>query len=143
MTLRIYDPNRVAISLAGIPMSGFADGNFLEVSYISDQFTDVVGTDSEVSRSKTGDGRATITIRLMQTSPTNDLLSALVNSDLSTDGGAGVGAFLVTDKSGNTVLRAENAWIKKIPDVAFGRESQERAWTIMTDKLISFVGGNI
>lgn len=123
-------------------MQGFADGNFLEISYVSDQFADVSGTDGEVSRSKSNDLRATVTLRLMQTSPTNDLLSALVNTDLLADGGAGVGAFAVTDLSGRTLLASENAWVKKMPDQMFGRESQERAWTIMCDALRSFIAGN-
>ena len=143
MTTRIYDPNRVSIILGGIPMQGFADGDFLEITYVSDQFMEVAGTDGEVSRSKSNDNRATVTVRLMQTSKTNALLSALVNTDLNADGGAGVGAFLVADLSGNTLLQSENAWIKKIPDQSFGRESQERAWTIMCDELRSFVGGNV
>lgn len=142
MTTKIYDANRVKIILGGIIMQGFADGDFLDITYVSDQFMDVAGTDGEVSRSKTNDGRATVTIRLMQTSKTNALLSALVNTDLNADGGAGVGAFLVTDLSGQTILKSENAWIKKIPDQTFGREAQERAWTVMCDNLISFVGGN-
>lgn len=143
MTTRTYDPNRVKIILGGIPMQGFADGTFLEIAYVSDQFGEVAGTDGEVSRSKTNDGRAEVTIRLMQTSRTNDALSALVNSDLAADGGAGIGAFLVTDLSGTTLLSSENAWIKKIPDQQFGREATERAWTIMCDNLVSFIGGNL
>lgn len=143
MTTRIYDPNRVKVILAGIPLSGYADGDMVEIEYVSDQFADVQGTDGETSRSKTNDLRATVTINLMQTSPSNDLLSALVNTDLLADGGAGVGVFILTDLSGNTILSSQNAWIKKIPGQAFGREAQERSWTIMCDHLVSFVGSNI
>lgn len=143
MTTRIYDSKKVACSLAGLPLSGYADGNFLEVTYDSDQFVDVIGTDGTVSRSKSNDLRATVTIRLMQTSPSNDVLSALLQVDLNADGGAGVGAFMVTDVQGTTLLIGENAWIMKFPDQNFGREAQERSWTIKVDKLNSFVGGNV
>lgn len=143
MTTRIYDSKKVAVSLAGLPLGGYADGNFLEITFDSDQFVDVIGTDGEVSRSKANDLRATATIRFMQTSPSNDLLSALLQSDLNSDGGAGIGAFMVTDVQGTTLLLGENAWVVKWPDQNFGREAQERAWTIKVDKLNAFVGGNV
>lgn len=143
MTLRIYDPNNVKVVLAGFPIQGFADGTMVEVSYVSDQFAEVQGTDGETSRSKTNDLRATVTIRTMQTSPSNDHLSALTNADLNADGGAGVGVFLLTDLSGNTILAAQNAWVKKFADQSFGRESTERPWTIMCAKLDSFIGSNV
>lgn len=143
MTLRSYNSNNISISFAGIDFSEFADGNFLEIAYDSDQFTSVVGTDGTVSRSKTNDKRATITIRLMQTSPTNDVLSALANVDLLTDGGSGVGAFLVTDSQGTTLLSSANCWISKFADINYGREAQERAWTFQCDDLQAFIGGNV
>ena len=124
-------------------MSGYADGDFLEITFNSDHFTSYVGTDGEVSRSKTNDNTATITIRLAQTSPTNDLLSAIVQGDLLAGGGAGIGAFLVTDIRGTSLYTAANCWITKTPDATYGRDTGERAWTMQCDLLRAFVGGNL
>ena len=143
MTTRIYDSNRVQVSFAAVPVQGYADGEFLTITREADAFTSVVGTDGEVSRSKSNDRRATISIKLMSTSPTNDLFSAILSGDINANGGAGVGAFLVVDLSGASLYSAGNAWITKGPDVAYGREAGEREWILQCDKLYEFTGGNL
>lgn len=141
--LRVYDPDQISINVAGIPVSGYADGEFITVENESPGFEDVVGTDGEVTRSKTNDRRATVTLKLMQSSPTNDLLSALHNLDLNTPGGVGVGPFLLRDKNGTTLLLAEKSWIQKMPDGSWDRTAKERSWVIRCASLTSHHGGQI
>jgi hypothetical protein len=144
MTTRVYDSNRVQISFAGIPVEkGYADGDFLTITKSSDAFTSVVGTDGEVTRSKTLDRRAEVEIVLMQSSKTNDLLAAVHKADLESPGGAGVGAFLVVDQNGTSLYAAGNAWIKRAPDPVFGREAQSRTWLLEVDVLQDFTGGTL
>ena len=143
MTTRIYDSNQVQVAFAGVPVQGYADGDFLTITPETDAFTSVAGTDGDVSRSKTNDRRHTVEIILMSTSPTNDLFSAIYLADLNTAGGAGVGAFLVTDLNGTSLFTGGNAWIMKLPDVTYGREANERTWTLQVDKLVAFIGGNL
>lgn len=141
--LRVYDPDQIFVSLAGIPCSGYADDEFVRVEREGPAFDDVVGTDGEVTRSKTNDNRATVTIKLMQSSPTNDLFSALHNLDKNTPGGAGVGPFILKDLQGTTLIMAEKSWIRKEPDGSWGRTATEREWIIRVASLTSFHGGNI
>ena len=143
MTTRIYDANQVQVSFSGVPVQGYADGDFLTITTESDAFSSKAGTLGDVARSKTNDRRATIEIILMQTSPTNDLFSAIHVADLNSPGGAGVGAFLVVDLNGTSLYAAGNAWIKRSPDPTFGRESGERTWTLEVDVLQDFTGGNL
>lgn len=140
--LRVYDPDQVLVIVAGIPLSGWADGEFVRVEYESDAFEDVCGTDGEVSRSKTNDFRATVTVRLMQTSPSNALLSALHTADRNTPGGVGVGPFLLQDQSGSSLLAGEKCWIRKAPPSSWDRTPTEREWTIRVARLEQFEGGN-
>jgi hypothetical protein len=143
MSLKVYDADQVSISLAGIPISsGFADGEFLRIEQEGDDFVDVVGTDGEVSRSKTRDRRATITVLLMQTSDSNALLSALNNLDILAPNGAGVGTLLVRDRQGTSIYRADECWIQKSPDVSFDREATSREWTLRCANLQRLDGGN-
>jgi hypothetical protein len=142
-SLRVYDPDQVSVSVAGIPLSGFADGEFVTVEFESPAFEDVAGTDGEVTRSKSNDGRATITVKLMQSSPVNDLLSTLHNLDKSTPGGVGVGPFMLRDAQGTTLLVAEKAWIQKAPDGSWDRTAKERAWVIRCASLTAHHGGNV
>lgn len=141
--LRIYDSNRVNIIFAGVPLLEFAEGAICEIAYDSDQFLDVVGTDGTVSRSKSNDLRATVTVHLMQTSPSNDFLSGILNGDIRADSGFGVSGLAIVDNGGQSLYVAPDAWIMKFAEPAFGREAQERAWAIRCARLESFTGGNI
>lgn len=141
--LKVYDADQVSISIAGIPiLSGFADGEFLKIEQEADDFTDKVGTDGEVTRSKTNDRRATVTILLMQSSAGNAALSALSNVDRLAPNGAGVGSLLVRDRLGTAVYSAAQAWISKPPDVSFDREATSREWTLRVADLTRNDGGN-
>jgi len=143
MTTRFYDPNRVSIIIAGLPItSGFAEDEMITIEREGDAFTDVVGVDGEVSRSKLFDNRATVKLKLMQTSPNNALLTAMYLQDKLGDNGAGVGPFAVKDKGGTTLYTAEHCWISKPPDATFGTKATPREWTIRVASLIEFAGGN-
>jgi hypothetical protein len=148
MGFKIYDASEISVSIAGIPIDpgtgpgGYADGEFMTIEWEGDQFTDVVGTDGEVTRSKTNDLRATATLRLMQSSAANAALSALSLLDQKTPNGAGVGAFMVRDRSGLSIHEAAECWIAQMPNATYGREAGPREWKIRIAKLNSLIGGN-
>ena len=143
MTTRIYDSNEVQISFAGVPVTGYADGQFLSITHTSDAFVSMVGTDGQVARSKSNDNRAEISIDLLQTSPTNAAFSAIHLADKNAPGGAGIGAFLCVDLNGTSLYAAGNCWIKRSPDPTFDREPTSRTWLLECDALQDFTGGNI
>jgi hypothetical protein len=143
MSFKVYDSNEVSVSIAGIPLdSGYDGGEFLRIEQESDDFSDVVGTDGEVTRSKTNDRRATITLLLMQSSQGNALLSALNNIDRLAGNGAGVGPFLCRDRQGTALYVAAEAWISKPPNVSFDSTATAREWTLRCAVLERFDGGN-
>lgn len=125
-----YVPTEVVIYLNGILADGYADGEFITVEQMSPGFQSVVGTSGEVARSPSGDRRVKVTIKLLQTSRTNAQFSDLHNSDLNAPNGAGVGAFLMQDLSGNSIVRGEQAWITKFPDASYDRTAKSREWEI-------------
>jgi len=141
--LREYSGDQIFVSFFGLPLGGWADGEFVRIERENPAFEDVVGTDGEVTRYKTMDERATVTIRTMQSSPVNDQLSALHNSDKNTPGGVGVGALLIQDLQGTFVSTAEKAWISKEPDVSFDRAPTEREWVIRVARLVTVHGGSV
>src|SRR6266850_1641762 len=110
-----YDPDQVVILAAGVRIQGFADGEFVTVEQMSDGFSSVVGTDGQVARSKSNDRRAKVTIKLLQTSTSNDVLSAIHRQDLNAVNGAGVFPFQIMDLLGTTIVHAPQAWIVKYP----------------------------
>lgn len=142
MSTKFFDPDQVAISFAGGQLQGFADGEFITVEQLSDGFNDVVGTDGEVARSKSNDQRATITVKLLQTSSSNLFLSGVHNLDLNAPNGAGVGAFLMQDLQGNTIVAGQQAWIVKFPDASMDRTPKSREWQIRVAVVSRVEGGN-
>lgn len=143
MAFSTYDANDILINFAGIPVdSGYADGEFCRVEQAEDDFSLVMGTDGSGTRSKTNNRSATITIILMQSSKTNNALSTLNNLDKKKGNGAGVGPLLIKDKGGTTLFAAEKCWIQKPPNASFDRTATSREWTLATDKLERFDGGN-
>lgn len=143
MAVKIYDPDQVTIVFgATIIGSGWADGTFVSVEQDEDAFSLYVGTDGEGTRAKSNNASATITFTLAQSALANDLLSAQYNLDLLTPGGVGVVPLLVKDGSGRSLFAAESAWIQKPPRAEYGREVGTREWTIRTDSLVQFHGGN-
>jgi len=138
-----YDPAKLIQVLAGIPITGYADGTFVTVVRNEDSFTLRVGATGEACRARSNNKSARITFTLLQSSATNDLLSGLSNLDEMSPGGDGIGPYSLNDLFGSTKLIAEKAWIVKPADVTYSQDVETREWTIETDSLTGNVGGNI
>ena len=140
MSVKTYDPAQVLISFNGFSLSGFADGSFVQVARNEDAFTLQIGSDGEGVRSKSNNKSGTVTVTLIQSSDSNDILSGFAAADELSN--SGMGALLIKDNSGNSIYAAETCWIKKYADSEFAREAGSREWVFETDILESFVGSN-
>jgi hypothetical protein len=137
--MKLYNAKNVAIVIAGIPISsigGFADGSFVEIKQATADYVTVIGTDGQVTRCRTNDRRATVKVKLMQSSDANAALSILSNLDLSVSNGSAIGPMLIMDNSGKTMYSAAHCWIAQCPDVDFDREAKSREWTIECAALV-------
>lgn len=140
MAVKSYDPAQVSVIFAGIPVEGYADGTFIVAARDNPSFNKMVGSDGEGARAKSNDTGGSVTLTLMQTSISNDALSALALLDETT--GDGVGPLLIKDGLGRTLIQAESAWLEKPADAEFAREISNREWVIQSDNLQIFDGGN-
>jgi hypothetical protein len=140
MAVSTYDPKQVAIIFGGFSLSGFADGSFVTVERNEDAFTLQMGTDGEGTRSKSNNKSGRVTVRLMQSSESNAILSGIAKSDELSN--SGVQPLMVKDNSGASLYVAEQSWIVKMPSAEYDREASEREWIIETDSLQMFEGGN-
>ncbi len=140
MAIKTFDPKKVIIAIGGVSMSGFADGSYIKVARDGDSFMKKVGVDGEVSRARNNDRSGSIVLTLMQTSASNDVLSAFNNVDEQTNDG--IVPVLITDLSGRSTFFSGYAWIKKPADSEFGKEVGTREWTLDTGSVDVFVGGN-
>lgn len=133
-----FDPANVVLSFNGTTIVGFAKGTEIKVSYDTDAYTDDAGANGDVVRVKSNDQRAKIEIELMQSSPSNDALSAFAAADQT---GAGKGPVRVKDLNGRSVASGPDAWVQKVADSEYATEHTPRAWIIRVAKLTMTTGG--
>lgn len=136
--LRTHDAAETTLSIGGILIdSGYADGEYLSVEPQAEDFTDKVGTDGSVVRSRTHDQRATIKLKLLATSKGNAVLTQLRALALNTTNGADVGAFVLRDRlTGVMLARSAQVWVQKPPTLSRGREVAEYEWTLRAAKMV-------
>jgi hypothetical protein len=139
MTTRTYDPALVNVSFSGIPLSGFAPDTFLKATRSTDAFALKIGAGGEAARALSRDRSGEVTLTLMATSQSNDLLSAIANADEQS--GQGVGALFIKELNGTTLLMAESAWVKKMPDLERGTDIATVEWVFTCADLTVFLGG--
>jgi hypothetical protein len=131
----------VRVIFAGIPITGFGDGTYITAARRNPTWTMVSGADGETARSKSNDKSGSVVFTLLQTSASNDLLSAKALLDELS--GNGVGAILIQDLFGTTLLQGETAFIEKPADVTLSKEVEGREWTLLVDRLNMTVGGSL
>lgn len=140
MGVRTYDPANVLVLIGGIPMSGFADGTFVMVTRDEDAFTKVSGADGETSRAKSNNRSGELTLTLMQTSMSNDILSGFALLDEVSN--AGIVPILVKEIGTLTILMSGEGWIRKFPDASYSKDIENREWVFDLASLNMFEGGN-
>lgn len=139
--MKHWNPDQVDVIVGGVPMSGFSEDGMIELEESEERFIVVKGVDGEITRSKVVARLATLTIKLMNTSRSNDVLSALHTLDLSTSGGAGVVPFGVIDRNGTSLMAAPEGWVNGFPPVKMGKQGEERTWKCTIIDYRMFVGG--
>lgn len=137
--MKQHDPSQCLLSFDGVPISGYADGTFIEVEANDDSFTLQIGSDGEATRSRSQNRSGVLTLTLMQGSASNDFLSGMLLSDRIN--GDGVGALQMADNLGTTLVLAQNAWVKRSPNVRRSKESDTVEWVFESDRMDVFVGG--
>ncbi|WP_454691129.1 phage structural protein [Achromobacter aloeverae] len=140
-TPKTYDPGQVKLVVAAHSVSGYATDTFVNVEPIADGTQSVAGADGEVARSISRDERLRFTVTLLQTSASNDVLTALYQAD-KLSGGNGMFPIILTDLRGRTLHAVDSAWVTKLPPTGFGGTVGNREWVIETGSGDSFVGGN-
>ncbi len=140
MATKTYAFNKVSCSLGGILITGFMEDTVITVTRDEDSFEKHTGADGEVSRAANANKGGTATLRLKQTSLSNDMLSNRLAADELSN--TGVGVFNVTDAGGRTNVNAAEAWIKKPAEVTFAKGVEGREWTIDLANVDMFIGGN-
>ena len=140
MSVRTFDAKKVQVIFNGLSISGFADGTFANVEREEQGFTKVTGADGFTSRSKSNNRSGSVTITLLQTSPSNDVLSNILAQDeLNANA---VYPLTIKDLSGESLYFTSTAWIQKAPTIQYGKEINSVEWIIDCSDLQMKVAGN-
>lgn len=138
MSVNTYSPNSVELSVGGYSIAGWDN---ITVARRVTSFLPIPGIRGKHTRVPNLDTSATITLTLIQTSPSNDVLSAIHGLDIIN----GTGRLVLTlkDKSGRSVFSTSEGYITGYPETVFSGDFEYRTWTIFcqsTSELV--VGGN-
>jgi hypothetical protein len=136
-----YDPEGCFLNLAGIIVSGFAKGTFIEIERTEAVFTLKTGSQDDATRTINRNSSGKVKFTLMQQAPCNDRLMELLQKDMDTL--LGYGALSFTEFLSTTVADTAWAWIEKIPKVERGEESMVVQWEVDCHKLKIKVGGAV
>lgn len=139
--MKTYAPGQIKIVMGAFVLSGLAEDTFVTVAEIGEGISSVSGADGEVARAMSRDSRLRITVTLLQTSDSNDRLTALHQADKATDGNGAV-PVSITDLRGRSLHASDSAWVVKIPDAGYARQVGNREWVIETGRAINVLGGN-
>ena len=135
-----YSSKEVSILAGTAEIKGYGDGDFVSIEMVEDAFTVISGADGEATWSQNPSTLSTVTITLMSSSPSNDVLSALHITDRST--GLGTFPLFIKDNSGRDLFVSDAARITKMPTITKGKEVGSREWTISCANSVMFAGGN-
>lgn len=137
-TTKFYDPDLVTFTFAGVTLEGYAADGMIDVEFSDEAFKVVRGLDGVLTRSKVVGRFATLTVKLMQTSRSNAVLTGILTQDLLSSGGAGVSPAMLKDGNGASLLVSDEAWINDFPSISYGGEAGPREWkiTIASPKVI-------
>lgn len=133
-----YDPKLVIVNFRGHTIQGYSDSTHIEVDRDEDAMSAKAGNDGEVVRSVNNNKMGTITVRLLQSSASNQILSAMAAEDELF--GTAIGPAQVQDMRGTTLEFAAESWIRKVPKSDFAKEAGEREWVFGCANLKRNVG---
>lgn len=138
-----YNPDNVSVLIAGIiPVKGFIDGTFVEISKDINSSESYRSSDGIVSRVYNNDQTYTITLTLHNGSETNELLTKLWLLDEATEGKHGKFPLLIKDQSGSDLLFSTTSWIERPATIVKSSSIDPRVWNIRSSQALINVGGN-
>ena len=144
--LRQYDPIQVVGSWVTVRgstdiLNGTIDpGDFLTITKDNPRWAREHDRAGNTTRVKNNNRGGSVTVNLSASSPTNTELSALAVADDVTENI--VGALVIRDLNGNTLIEADGAFLEDAPAPSFGSERGARAWTWQCAAIRTFLGGH-
>ncbi|MCP4967438.1 MAG: hypothetical protein GY926_19670 [bacterium] len=132
------DPQQIFIQLGTKRITGFASGQYFSAVKRNDDSVYEEGSDGEGLRVRIPSNAWDLTITLMQSSRSNDMLWERYLLDLNAPGGL-VLPFKVTHQG--TQLVSAKTWITKPTDFTLSNGVETRVWPLLATFLVGTVQG--
>lgn len=141
MAIKIYDqytPEEVSVIWNGLPFEGFGD-QFCTVAYDQDHVSQTQSPDGPVSRTIHVATTGTVSITLVQNSPTDRVLAGILATQKSTRKILNANMAIV-DPSGTNIYNVEGACIQNAPDQVYGSSHEDglRTWNFLAANIKIF-----
>lgn len=134
-----YDPEEVTLTFGGYQAVGW---DKITIKRNSPTFKFVQGINGKHTRVQTTDTSAIITISIMQTSPTHDVLSRVHAEDIIN--GSGRLQVTLKDGSGSSLFTSIEAYLEGYPEAVYSDNIEYYQWNIICQSTEDFLlGGNV
>jgi hypothetical protein len=110
-------------SSAGVAEEG------ISIEFAEDQDTMQIGADGSGMHSLHAGQSGTVTLRLLMTSPTNELLDAMYALDRATPSSHGQNTIVVSWLTAGDITTCTNCGFRKFPSLTYAKDGQMREWT--------------
>ena len=134
-----YDPKKVTVIAGGEVITDFAQSTFIQVQMNNQQFSFTEGLTTGV-RTYNPNKSGSITITLLQGSPSNAIFDLFLRADISDEGGVGHFPLLINDNNAigqnlSWLCKATTCWVQGFPQWTLGNTVAQRTWTLQTNVL--------
>jgi hypothetical protein len=126
-----YDPKKVALIVAGIPITGFSPESMIKAARRTDKNSLVIGCDGSGTFVESADDSGEVTISLQHTSPSNSFLAGLYKSKKEFP----FAAVDLNSVGGDFGASGTRCKIKTMPDFERGKDATINEWVLLVQDL--------
>ncbi|HEY8353589.1 MAG TPA: phage protein [Methylophilaceae bacterium] len=112
----------------------------ITIEPVGDKNTMMIGADGEGMHSLAADKSATVTVRLLKTSPTNAKLQAMFNAQTLSSSLHGQNVITVTQTKSGDVTVARECAFKRKPNLAYAKNGDIVEWVFDSIKVDTVLG---
>jgi hypothetical protein len=132
----------VVVLFNGIPLTGFADGpDAIVIERNVDAYRLLIGADGDAVALKSANRSGVATLRFLQTSSSNAVLTAALK--VQDAGLLSPASFAVKDSNSQDLVLAEGAFPAGPPSLAYGDDHNKREWRLALPAVDIFANGSI
>lgn len=133
--IKTYAPQEVKIAWGGFPLTGFSDGEYINITVNADVTDEVIGAQGDVALTKIANWTGTVTLTLLQNAETNLYLSGIFAAQQRAADVVRENMTIV-DPSGSTLYECRDTHMKRSADVVLSDGQNSKTWTFFVSNLV-------